>query len=140
MLFFRVWILGASANGWGAFSNELLELSSCERTDKNSSRRWEEPRPVPFQKCLCYWQLCAREVGARTEEIPIPSRLPSRVLRGARGAGEAAWPALPGSILGKLKGAHGLCRKLPNLSPLLQGTLIKGFPSEKSRFFPQLGG
>lgn len=103
MLFFWVWFLGANANGWGAFSNELLELSSRERTDKNPSRRWEEPRPVLFQKCLCCWQLCMREVGARTEEISILSSLPSGVLRGARRVG--GLPGLPslGASLGNWK-------------------------------------
>lgn len=78
-----------------------------------------------------------REVGARTEEIPVLSCLPSGVLRGAR---EGCLACPPWSILGKLEGAHGLCRKLPNLSPVLQGALMKGFPLEKPQFFPQLLG
>lgn len=75
MLSFRVWSLGANADGWGAFSNELLELSSCEGTDKNPSKRWGEPRPVLLQKRVSVLlapalsQPCAREVGASTEEI-----------------------------------------------------------------------
>lgn len=93
MLCFWVWSPGANADGWGAFSNELLELSSCEGADKNPSKRWGEPRPVLLQKRVSVVlaparsQPCAREVGAGAEEILIPYRSPSRVIRGAGGEG-----------------------------------------------------
>lgn len=54
-----------------------------------------------------------REVGARTEEIPILSRLPSRVLRGARGVG--ALPGLPSmrASLGSWKELMGSVGNFP---------------------------
>lgn len=109
MLSFWVWSLGANANGWGAFSNELLELSSRKGTDKNPSKRWGEPRPVLLQKCVSVLlapacsKPCLREVGASTEEILIPYRSPSRVIRGAGGEGGLPSPPAVAASSGSSK-------------------------------------